>query len=665
MSKDTRSTTKGIKVGVNSVTCCFCDYVPPAESVPKDILPAMNNCRNLGYICDGCLRSFDGLKTLTKPILDKNDEIELEIKKISEHTTALCKDFCELKQLVVANGDRLNQINSVDNTLDKSFDNFKQQMNESWTGIVKQGIDAVKNDVKIVQRTLEVVNTIKERENNVIIFNLIESNRKDNDSVSAILRSLTDNSIKDDDILRGKLMIPKLHVQLLLNSPVLSSKTESCVGAKSVIAKFNVVYQLLSGGLDIFLLCETLHGSPEDPSIQLAMPPGFSFLQVLRPHDPYHGGLIVFFKKMFKARKIEVPVFQTFEAIIVEFSFKRRKVFVFGICRPGSKLVTSLFFGELTSVLEHLFALGDGLIVAGDFKIHIERPGDTHSINLLEIFDSFQLTNVVNELTHNLGGTLDLVASTPDIPLSNCRVDPSGVYSDHGLINVSFSKYNNFKWFCDTCNNVSPDIKSSTEIDTDLLAKAVGRSKQELMIKIDGLTDASKIIESELRNIRCAVKLNDEKLSNINHAFDEMRTGSGANVEKKLNDATDIEKREKNLVLFRLAEGDGDKEPIMTIFNHLTRNEVAEKAVVKVTRLGKKQEKLNIPLLISLDGVESKNLIMDNVSRMKSLDDVLKGVWPSHDLSNDQRDELKKLINDAKKQESVSGYFLFKVRGPP
>ncbi|ESO04702.1 hypothetical protein HELRODRAFT_172375 [Helobdella robusta] len=202
MSKDTRSTTKGIKNGVNSVTCCFCDYVPPAESVPKDILPAMNNCRNLRYICDGCLRSFDGLKTLTKPILDKNDEIELEIKKISEHTTALCKDFCELKQLVVANGDRLNQINSVDNTLDKSFDNFKQQMNESWTGIVKQGIDAVKNDVKVVQRTLEVVNTIKERENNVIIFNLIESNRKDNDSVSAILRSLTDNSIKDDDILR-------------------------------------------------------------------------------------------------------------------------------------------------------------------------------------------------------------------------------------------------------------------------------------------------------------------------------------------------------------------------------------------------------------------------------------------------------------------------------
>ncbi|ESN94589.1 hypothetical protein HELRODRAFT_164454 [Helobdella robusta] len=50
-----------------------------------------------------------------------------------------------------------------------------------------------------------------------------------------------------------------------------------------------------------------------------------------------------------------------------------------------------------------------------------------------------QLTNVVNEPTHNLGGTLDLVTSTPDIPLFNCRVDPSGVYSDHGLINVSFS----------------------------------------------------------------------------------------------------------------------------------------------------------------------------------------------------------------------------------
>ncbi|ESO08404.1 hypothetical protein HELRODRAFT_169239 [Helobdella robusta] len=322
MSKDTRSTTKGIKVGVNSVTCCFCDYVPPAESVPKDILPAMNNCRNLRYICDGCLRSFDGLKTLTKPILDKNDEIKLEIKKISKHTNALCKDFCKLKPLVVANGVRLNQINSVDNTLDRSFDNFKQQMNESWTGIVKQGINAVKNDVKVVKRTLEVVNTIKGRENNVIIFNLSESNRKDNDSVSAILRSLTDNSIKDDDIFKspdkgGKLMIPKLHVQLLLNSPVLSSKTESCVRVelRELIAEAKAkeandghfLYRVRGQWIGHFPFVETWHGSPEDPSIQLAMPPGFSFLQVLRPHDPYHGSLIVFFKKMLKARKIEVP----------------------------------------------------------------------------------------------------------------------------------------------------------------------------------------------------------------------------------------------------------------------------------------------------------------------------------------------------------------------
>ncbi|ESO02213.1 hypothetical protein HELRODRAFT_161456 [Helobdella robusta] len=245
--------------------------------------------------------------------------------------------------------------------------------------------------------------------------------------------------------------------------------------------------------------------------------------------------------------------------------------------------------------------------------------------------------------------------------VSNLTLIPDDVY-------CFIQKYNNLKWFCDTCNNVSPDTKSSAEIDTDLLARAVDRSKQELMIKIDGLTDASKIIESELRNIRCAVKLNDEKLSNINHAVDEMRTGSGGvikNVQKKLNDATDIKEREKNLVLFRRAEGDDDKERVMKIFNQSTRNEVAEKAVVKVTRLGKKQEKINRPLLLSLDSVESKNLIMDNVSRMKSLDDVLKGVWLSHDLSNDQRDELKKLINDAKKQESVSGDFLFRVRGPP
>ena len=205
---------------------------------------------------------------------------------------------------------------------------------------------------------------------------------------------------------------------------------------RSITSSVDRIYELLHEGLDVLVLTETWHGSSDSISLRLAMPPGYSFVDFLRQHDPYHGGLIIFFRSVYKYIKLDLPPLETFEALAVKLVINKIDIFLLAIYRPGSKKVTALFFQELSSVLEHMTTLGRFVLLVGDLNIHIEIGNDLHTISLLETFDSFNMQNVVNEPTHECGGILDLIVSTHNFPVSSCKVYPSNIYSDHGFVSA-------------------------------------------------------------------------------------------------------------------------------------------------------------------------------------------------------------------------------------
>ena len=59
-------------------------------------------------------------------------------------------------------------------------------------------------------------------------------------------------------------------------------------------------------------------------------------------------------------------------------------------------------------------------------------------MNLLGVFDMFQLVNRINEPPHLLRGVLDLIVTSHDLPVLNSKIFPCGVYSDHSLLSVTF-----------------------------------------------------------------------------------------------------------------------------------------------------------------------------------------------------------------------------------
>ncbi|ESN96670.1 hypothetical protein HELRODRAFT_163765 [Helobdella robusta] len=171
---------------------------------------------------------------------------------------------------------------------------------------------------------------------------------------------------------------------------------------RSIITKFSSIYGLIHEGLDIFVLTESWHGSADNISI------GY--------------------------KKITLPLVTAFKVLAVKLKINELDYILLAIYRPGSEQLTTSFYDKLISVLECVTIISSRILLAGDFNIPMEKSNNPNVVNLREIFEMFQLINQIDEPTHILGGTLDLIVTSHNIAVSEAKVYPSGIYSDHGLI---------------------------------------------------------------------------------------------------------------------------------------------------------------------------------------------------------------------------------------
>jgi len=89
---------------------------------------------------------------------------------------------------------------------------------------------------------------------------------------------------------------------------------------------------------------------------------------------------------------------------------------------------------DLTTMLESVVLLGCPYVIGGDFNVHMEDPVDADAVSLTSILASFGLIQRVEDPTHQLGGTLDLVIASEDFADVSVAVDPPGAISDHQVV---------------------------------------------------------------------------------------------------------------------------------------------------------------------------------------------------------------------------------------
>jgi len=197
---------------------------------------------------------------------------------------------------------------------------------------------------------------------------------------------------------------------------VLPSCVFSCLNIRSLGRKIDDVIELQRDhAIDVFALVEMWHDLVAICHLGLT---GHSVVDRVRPHlsndtlAVNHGGIAVFARPGVRLAAISLgfcPASFEMTATRATVGFKSYVIIV--IYRPGFVDVTSMFFYDLSDLLDRVVTTNDTLFIVGDLNIHLEWSDDVHAQCLCNLLGCYNLDVRNTEPTHDLGGQLDTVVS--------------------------------------------------------------------------------------------------------------------------------------------------------------------------------------------------------------------------------------------------------------
>ena len=198
--------------------------------------------------------------------------------------------------------------------------------------------------------------------------------------------------------------------------------------------------------VDVLLLCETWHDA-DSVAIRRLRADGYSVVERARPRtrradeslSTNHGGVAVIAAAGVRLTPVDIGRQPTsFECVAARVLSSSSSCVVVVVYRPGSTAVTAAFFTELADVLDRLATFADPIVLAGDVNIRLERSSDPNAVEFCELLAGYGLVQHVHGITHDAGGTLDVVCTRDDLPSPAVDVIDIGL-SDHRLLRWSTS----------------------------------------------------------------------------------------------------------------------------------------------------------------------------------------------------------------------------------
>ena len=141
-------------------------------------------------------------------------------------------------------------------------------------------------------------------------------------------------------------------------------------------------------------------------------------------------------------------------------------------------------------------------------------------------------------------------------------------------------------------------------------------------------------------------------------------------MQDKDREVQDRNKREKSIVLYRVPESDkttveGRMKDDTEFFTSLCTDalQVHDLQVDKVIRMGTKIEDKIRPIKVVFTNDFDKRKVMSRLYRLKGAEDRFQNVSVSHDLTLEERDQQRQLVQEAhkKKSEDETGEWDYKV----
>jgi len=201
------------------------------------------------------------------------------------------------------------------------------------------------------------------------------------------------------------------------------------LNARSVSSKTFILKDFfIQRHLDILFLTETWIGAGAGESSVFGelCPSNCSFISTPRSTGR-GGGIAMIFKNNFKIRTLPVGTYSTFEIQCVKVESITTPLVCALVYRPPKP--NKDFIKEFSDFLSDCITSYDRLLILGDFNIHVCCPDKPLVKDFCHVMDSFGLVQHINQPTHILGHTLDLILSH-GFSVVNVHIEEAS-FSDH------------------------------------------------------------------------------------------------------------------------------------------------------------------------------------------------------------------------------------------
>jgi len=281
--------------------------------------------------------------------------------------------------------------------------------------------------------------------------------------------------------------------------------------------------------------------------------------------------------------------------------------------------------------------------------------------------------------------------------LKTCSVEAS---NDSGPSNTG-----GVMWFCPDCmgqatqivKNISAIQKRQEDMEQRMnsIELEVKENKRAFESRLNDNDKEMKEMHKEILNMNAKLQMVQDDIATdsgnlkwtdiVNKAVDSKLETVSADINMveqsieetrvKAQEIRDKEDRKNNIILYKIPESQAgigyeavvkhDSDLFLAMCDEVFGLDITREDVKKIHRIGRRGPATR-PLLIQLSSGMLKNNIMETTYKLQKADNY-KHIIISHDMTRMEREQCKRLVEEAKDRETqeASGEFIYRVRGPP
>ena len=131
--------------------------------------------------------------------------------------------------------------------------------------------------------------------------------------------------------------------------------------------------------------------------------------------DKRGGGIALLYSSKYKVKTVAHTKYSSFESRVWHKQFGSTHYTLLGVYHPPvgmqQGITNSIFTDDLPELLTEVVSNLSNIVILGDIKTHLSEPEDTAAEALCDIFEPFNIKQHVKFPKHNLGHTLDKIAT--------------------------------------------------------------------------------------------------------------------------------------------------------------------------------------------------------------------------------------------------------------